>query len=187
MNAVASPVDERRATLTVGMVVTLAALAMTFGALLLAYGIVRVQAPAWPPPGEPPLPALWGWRWAATAAAIAGSAALWGATRGSFVKAGALAGAALAGAAFLALQVGCLRTLAAAGVRPSSGIVASVVYALTAFHALHALIGLGVLAPSLFGALRGRGVDDGRLGALAAFWHLVTAVWLIIFVAVFVA
>jgi heme/copper-type cytochrome/quinol oxidase subunit 3 len=176
----------RRATITVGMTVTLAALAMTFAALLLAYGIVRVQAPAWPPPGEPPLPALWAWRLGATVTAIAGSAALWGATGGRFTTVSGLAGAGLAGTAFLALQVGGLRALARAGVLPSSGIVASVVYALTLFHALHALVALVFLLPSLLAAVRGRVVDQGHLGALASFWHLVTAVWLVIFVAVFV-
>ena len=187
MSGVVASVAARRATITVGMAVTLAALAMTFAALLLAYGIVRVQAPAWPPPGEPPLPALWAWRLGATFTALAGSAALWGATSGRFAKRRALAGAALAGTAFLVLQLGCLRALARAGVLPSSGIVASVVYALTSFHALHALVALVLLVPSLFAAIRGRVVDEGRLGALASFWHLVTAVWMVIFVAVFVA
>lgn len=192
MSAVAENVggtaeSARRATVTVGMAVTLGALTMTFAALLLAYGIVRLQAPAWPPPGEPVIPALWAWRLAATVAALAGSAALWGTTRGRAAKLRDLVGAVVAGTAFLALQVGCLRALARANVLPSSGIVASVVYALTLFHALHALVALMVLLPSLITAARGRVVDAGRLSALASFWHLVTAVWLVIFVAVFVA
>jgi heme/copper-type cytochrome/quinol oxidase subunit 3 len=187
MNANAMAPADRRATITVGMAVTLAALAMTFAALLLAYGIVRVQAPAWPPPAELPLPALWGWRLAATLAALAGSVALGAASRGVFSRARALQAAALAGVAFLALQFGCLRALTRAGVLPSSGIVASVVFALTSFHALHALVALLVLAPALIRATRGHDLDEGRLGALTSFWHLVTVVWMIIFVAVFVA
>jgi len=187
MNAVAPSVAHRRATITVGMAVTLAALTMTFAALLLAYAIVRLQAPAWPPPGEAPLPPLWAWRWGATAAALAGSVALGRATRSAAELPRALVAAAVAGMMFLGLQVGCLRELARAGVLPSSGLVASVIYALTLFHGLHALVALFVLAPSLYAALRGRAVDAGRLGALASFWHLVTAVWVVILVAVFVA
>ena len=181
----------RRATVTVGMAVTLGALTMTFAALLLAYGIVRLQAPAWPPPGESPLPTLWGWRTGATAAALLGSAALWWsgrdqrqAHRGAW---SALMAAAIAGLAFLVLQLGAFQALARAGVKPSSGIVASVVYALTLFHGLHALAALGFLAPALWKTARGGHLGRGYLGALAAFWHLVTAVWLVIFAAVFVA
>jgi heme/copper-type cytochrome/quinol oxidase subunit 3 len=193
MNAAAEgpiglPADAaRRATVTVGMAVTLGALTMTFAALLLAYGIVRSQAPAWPPPGEPPLPPLWGWRAGATIAALVGSVALWSCRNSGEArreKLPALAVAAVAGLTFLALQLGSLQALAGAGIKPSSGIVASVVYALTLFHGLHALVALLFLAPALFQAARG---GRGHLGALAAFWHLVTGVWVVIFLAVFVA
>ena len=132
---------ERRATVTVGMTVALAAIAMTFAALLLAYGIVRAQSLAWPPPGEPGLPALWGLRLAATAAALAGSWAMRAAARAATplststppsAAPRALAGATAAGLAFLGLQLASFRALGAAGVHPGSGLAASVVYALTA-------------------------------------------------------
>jgi len=186
---------ERRATVTVGMTVALAAIAMTFAALLLAYGIVRAQSLAWPPPGEPGLPALWGLRLAATAAALAGSWAMRAAARTAAPRtagapaspirlARALAGATAAGLAFLGLQLASFRALGDAGVHPGSGLAASVVYALTAFHGLHALaavlLSLGLLAA------RGR-ARPPRVLAVASFWHLVTAVWLVVFVAVFVA
>jgi nitric oxide reductase NorE protein len=191
--AVANAEDEgaARATVTVGMTVALAAIAMTFAALLLAYGIVRVQAPAWPPPGEVPLPPLWSLRLGATALALAGSAAMHAAVRAGRLtptsaasQARALGAATAAGLAFVVLQVASFRALGAAGVHPSSGLAASVVYALTAFHGLHALV---AALFSLALLVARRPVRPGRLLAVVAFWHLVTAVWLIVFGAVFVA
>jgi cytochrome c oxidase subunit 3 len=176
---------DTRATVSVGMAVALASIAMTFAALLLAYAIVRAQAPAWPPPGEAPLPPLWGWRLAATAAALGGSWAMQRAARATDVgrrrvAVRALLGAALCGGAFLAVQCGAFATLRAAGVAPSSGLAASVVYALSLFHGLHALVALALLVPTV-----ARG--GTRVHAVAAFWHLVTAVWVVMFLAVFVA
>jgi heme/copper-type cytochrome/quinol oxidase subunit 3 len=180
-----------RATATVGMIVALAAIAMTFAALLLAYAIVRVQAPAWPPPGEVPLAPLWSLRLGATALALAGSAAMHVAGRAGRVgpaspahQSRALGAATAAGVAFVVLQVASLRALGAAGVHPSSGLAASVVYALTAFHGLHALV---AVLFSLALLVARRPARPGRLLAVVAFWHLVTAVWLIVFGAVFVA
>lgn len=171
-----------RATVAVGMTVALVAIAMTFAALLLAYAIVRVQSPAWPPPGEVPLPALWGLRLSATAAALAGSVAMHVAARGRSRR--ALGAATVMGVVFLALQAASLHALGAAGVHPASGLVASVVYALTAFHGLHALVAV-LLSLAL---LISRGpARPGRLLAAAPFWHLVTVVWLLVFAAVFVA
>ena len=185
--AVASAEDEgaARATVTVGMIVALVAIAMTFAALLLAYAIVRVQAPAWPPPGEVPLPPLWGLRLGATALALAGSAAMHAAAcAGRAHQRRALGAATTAGVAFVVLQVASLRALGEAGVHPSSGLAASVVYALTAFHGLHALVAVLFSVGLLVARRPGR---PGRLVAVVAFWHLVTAVWLIVFGAVFVA
>ena len=170
-----------RATVTVGMTVALAALAMTFAALLLAYAIVRVQVPVWPPPGEAPLPPLWGLRLGATVAALAGSWAMRAVGRGAR-PARALMAATAAGIAFLALQGASLHALGAAGVHPGSGLAASVVYALTAFHGLHALVAVLLSLASLV-----RPPRQARLLAVVAFWHLVTIVWLVVFGAVFVA
>ena len=70
------------ATLSVGVAVALGAVFMAFAAVLLAYAIIRVQAPAWPPPGEAPPPPFWPWPALATAAALVGSAAMtWATTR----------------------------------------------------------------------------------------------------------
>ena len=177
-----------RATVTVGMTVALAAIGMTFAALLLAYAIVRVQAPVWPPPAEAPLPPLWGLRLVASALAVAGSGAMHVAAdrrgRSTLAARGALGVATAAGVAFLATQAASLQALRAAGVGPGSGLAASVVYALTASHGLHALVAVLLSLALLVARQPAR---PGRLLAVAAFWHLVTVVWLLVFGAVFVA
>jgi heme/copper-type cytochrome/quinol oxidase subunit 3 len=195
---------EAGATLSVGMAVALAAIAMTFAALLLAYGIVRVQAPAWPIPGERPVPPLWGYRLAATAVALAGSLAMWRAARGPEGASqgsdgttidrggrdhvsGNLVVAGLCGVAFLGLQVASFVTLRGRQIGPGAGLGASVVYALGAFHGVHALAALLALAPALYADARRRPLRRARLRAVASFWHLVTGVWVVVFLAVFVA
>lgn len=185
---------EARATVSVGMAVALSAIAMTFATLLLAYGIVRVQAPAWPIPGEQAPPPLWVYRLGATAAALLGSWAIWRAVRtrdgtpgGGRNALRSLIVATASGGAFLGLQLASLVALRAAGVGPGSGLAASVVYALTIFHGLHAFVALLALLPALLEAARPRRARPIRLQALASFWHLVTAVWLVVFLAVFVA
>jgi len=189
---------ERNATTSVGMIVALSALAMTFAALLLSYAIVRVQSTAWPPPGEATLPALWGWRVLATISSIAGSVAMAAAARraraGRRARVAVLA-AAGAGLAFLGAQAAAVVALQRAGIGPGAGLVASVVYALCSFHALHVLAALLALT-SVVGPLwrgndeaaqpRRRRAGPARVNAVAAFWHLVTAVWCALFVGVFV-
>ena len=185
-NAVRSP---REATVSVGMAVALGAVAMTFAALLFAYAIVRVQAPSWPPPGEPTLLPRWTWIWlaSATIAALTGSAALRSAARSRDAQSLLLlVVAAAAGAIFVAIQLAAWTRLVSDGFRPSSGLVASVVYALTMFHALHAAVALVLLVPVVIRTLRARTQGAPPFAAVSSFWHLVTVVWLVVAVTVFV-
>lgn len=181
------------ATASVGMIVALTAVGMTFAALLLAYGIVRAQASAWPPPGEAPVPPLWGWRIVATVASLGGSVAMARAVRSARgderqAAGRALGVAAAAGAVFLAAQAAAFAALGRAGIAPGSGLAASVVYALGLFHGLHALAALAALAlfAPMGGGPRRWVIAPARLASVAAFWHLVTAVWIAVFVGVFV-
>jgi len=157
-----------RATTSVAMAVALGAVTMTFAALFLAYAIVRVQGAGWPPPGEAWRPRPGAWSLGATLAALAGSAAMQAAAR-SLAGRGSprrgLLGAALAGLTFLACQTRGWTALQAAGLRPSSGIVASVVYTLTLFHALHVLAALVALLPLLRRTLAGRLISPSALHA----------------------
>jgi heme/copper-type cytochrome/quinol oxidase subunit 3 len=203
------PNNAAAATVSVGMAIALGAVAMSFAGVLLSYAIVRAQAPLWPPPGESAPPPVWPWPAMATLAALAGSAGLRWARRAvvdasanlshigtASVDAAALhqrrlghalVATALAGVLFIGVQTVAWLRLGASGIRPSSGIVASVVYALTLFHALHALVALIVLLPVLLRALRGRVISGSSLAAVSAFWHLVTVAWVVVFLAVFVA
>lgn len=187
----------RRATASIGVAVALGAVSMTFATLLLAYAIVRAQAPSWPPPGEGPRPGPWPWALLATAAALAGSAAISAARRigsspsspsspSSSARRAALLAATAAGVVFIALQAASWTRLAASGLRPSSGLLGSVVFALTIFHALHAGAAVSLLLPLAARAARGRSVSTPAVAARASFVHLVTAAWLVIFLAVFV-
>ncbi|HEY6478076.1 MAG TPA: hypothetical protein VI456_15975, partial [Polyangia bacterium] len=119
----------------VGLTIFLGATAMLFAAMLLAYAIVRAQAPAWPPAGTPPFPR--GAAAANTLALVAASFALRrGHTRAAFGF----------GAAFLALQAALWRHLMAVHLGPSAGALGEVFFALSTLHALHVLGGLGALA-----------------------------------------
>lgn len=186
---------EARATVSVGMAVALAAVLMTFAAVLLAYAILRVQAPSWPPPGEQRPPSVWPWPTVATFLALLGSAAMLDAERRMSRNEGAptralrrdLLCAAGAGVAFVTVQIAAWSWLVRVGVRPDSGLVASVVYGLTVFHGLHALAAVLVLMPLLLRSWRRRSVALSSLRAVSSFWHLVTVLWVVVFLAVFVA
>jgi cytochrome c oxidase subunit 3 len=167
----------RAVTARVGMAIFLGALAMMFAALLLAYAIVRAQAPAWPPAGTPPLPR--GVLACNTLLLVAASVALHRRR----------VGVALAlGAAFLVAQALVWRGLAAAGLGPASGIYGSVFFALSGFHALHVLGGLVALAAVWARARRaaGGGPDAAApaLRLVATYWDFVLVVWLVLYLAV---
>ena len=68
-----------------------------------------------------------------------------------------------------------------------SGVYGSIFYGLTVFHALHVLAGLVVLAVLVPGARKGRCARgaQSRVRLSAMFWHFVDAVWVVMFVAVY--
>jgi heme/copper-type cytochrome/quinol oxidase subunit 3 len=173
------------------MVIFLGSWAMMFGALFFAYGMVRARATEWPPPDLPALPlALPGFN---TLVLAASSAALQLAVRwlrlGKASRVGpALAASVTLGALFLFLQMVTWRSLYEEGLTPSEGPYPSVFYALTCFHAVHVLVGVGALAwlcrCAFVGKYSAARFLSVRLGAL--FWHFVGAVWGILFVTVYV-
>jgi cytochrome c oxidase subunit 3 len=172
-------------TAGVGMAIFLGAIAMLFAALFFAYAVMRAQAPAWPPAGQAPLPRVaLGLN---TLALLAASLALRGARaagdRGEEAVARRRSLAALAlGVGFLVAQIVVWRSLVRAGAGPASGIYGSVFFAISGFHALHVVGGIGALAllalvPGRFAVGRAR-----RLGLCALYWDFVLAVWLIFYV-----
>jgi cytochrome c oxidase subunit 3 len=147
----------------VGLVIFLGATAMLFAALLLAYAIVRAQAPAWPPAGAPPFPR--GAAAANTLALIAASLAL---------RRGRPWAALGFGAAFLGAQAALWHHLVSIHLGPGAGALGEVFFALSGLHALHVLGGLVALALA----------GPRRLRLLTIYWDFVLAVWLVVYGAV---
>jgi cytochrome c oxidase subunit 3 len=165
---------ESRRTSYVGMVMALASWTMLFASLFFAYAVLRLRSPMWPPEGVTRLPRLL--PFVNTLVLLASSVTLHRGTARSVERSGALR-AALGrtiglGALFLALQL---------------AVWIPIFYGLTVFHALHVLAGLVVLAVLLPGAARGRWVSglQTRVRLSAMFWHFVDAVWVLMFVTIY--
>jgi heme/copper-type cytochrome/quinol oxidase subunit 3 len=178
------------ATALLGMVVFIAAWAMLFAGLFFAYGAIRVRAAVWPPPDLPRLPV--GLPALATGLLALSSAALQSALAGARRGEAAVRGVGLAlllGLGFLALQTTVWRQLVAGGLRPTDGNYGSSFYALTVFHALHVAVGLGALAwlaVSAWRSARAPGAASSvSLRLWTLYWHMVGAIWLVMFVAVY--
>jgi cytochrome c oxidase subunit III len=178
-------------TAYLGMVIFLGSWAMMFGSLFFAYGMVRARATEWPPSDLPELPLLL--PGINTAVLAASSASLQLAVhwlrRGKMALVGpALATTLVLGAVFLGLQTVTWRSLLDEGLAPSGGPYPSVFYALTCFHAIHVLVGIGALGWLCWGAFAGKYSAARflpvRLWAL--YWHFVGVVWGIMFVTVYV-
>ena len=177
-------------TSVLGMIIALGAWAMMFGALFFMYAGMRSHALMWPPPGVPrlpiALPAVNTVVLLASSGAIAlGVRALRQGQRRALSA--CLAVAAMLGATFLVLQVVVWRDVWAAGLQPSTGAYGSVFYGLTALHAVHVAAGLLVillvLVRSLLGKYTEHSVMKVRLPAM--FWHFVDAVWVLMFVSLY--
>jgi cytochrome c oxidase subunit III len=170
MTAASATRGKRDIDASIGMLVFLATVTMLFAALLLAYGVLRAQAPAWPPPGAPAFPR-----------AAAGGSSLVLLAVGLVLRRARrtdssvwLAGAAALGVTFLALQVTLWRHLVIGQLGPGHGPLADVFFALSGFHALHVAGGLVAIAAT----------GKRRLGLLVTYWDFVAVLWLIIYFAV---
>ena len=179
------------ATAWLGMIIFLGSWSMMFAALFFAYAVLRSRAASWPPLGTPPLPLLLP---AANTVVLAASGGalqrgLLSARRGYLAAVAPWVRASLGlGVVFLLLQCSVWAGLWRAGLRPGGGPFPSVFYGLTAFHALHVLVGVGGLSWLALRA-RSRAYGPGRHVALrlwTGFWHFVGVVWLLLFITVFV-
>lgn len=144
-----------------GMWVFLVTDAMSFGALLMVYAVLRAGSDRWPAARlDLRLAAL------ATLALIASSLTL---ARRRVVA------TIILGAAFVALQALEYATLARHGVGFGADRAASIFFAATGWHGLHVLAGLVGLAAA------------PRSSAAALFWQFVDAVWILLFTAFYLA
>jgi cytochrome c oxidase subunit 3 len=188
------PADGRRnadGDAYLGMIIFLGTWAMLFAALFFAYGVVRAQAPSWPPPTENALPR--GIPGLNTLILIGSSGLLrWGLgaiTRGQPRQLQrALGGTMALGALFLGAQIAVWSAMLDRGLAPSSGIYGSVFFALTGFHALHVLCGLIVLAVLMLKAANGQDlVSQARAARVTAlFWDFITVVWVLMYLTIYV-
>ena len=181
---------ERDHTSRVGMIIFLGSWTMMFAALFFSYALLRFRAPAWPPPGLPHLPL--GLPAAATAVLAASSFALHrgGRALARDQRRGLAVGAGIAtglGVVFLTLQWTQWASLWHSGLRTDSGVYGGIFYLLTCFHALHVLVGLGLLTWLAVGAALGAftAKTQAPVRVVSMFWHFVGVVWGVVFVTVY--
>jgi cytochrome c oxidase subunit 3 len=178
-------------TAYIGMVIFLGGWAMLFAGLFFVYGAVRIKAPVWPPEGEIAAPLALPLvntivLLLSSTALILGLRAVRTAHPRALVR--WLALALVLGCVFFTLQCIVWTRLWRAGLQPSTGIYGSVFYGLTAFHALHVIAGLIGLALLLPRALRGEFTVQRHTAVRmwGMFWHFVDAIWLVMFLTVYV-
>ena len=177
-------------TQSLGMIVALGSWSMMFGALFFMYFGARARAPMWPPAGTPPLPI--GITALNTLVLAASSATLWrGVSQLAQGRRSALAPwvavTLVLGGVFVALQFTVWKALWAQGLVPANGVYGSLFYGLTALHAIHVAAGLLVLLVVLVRALMGTYTEHNvvRVRVAAMFWHFVDAVWLLMFLGIY--
>ena len=182
---------ERRSLEHSGMLLFLGSWAMLFGALFFSYAVLRASAPIWPAPGLQRLPlALPGFNTLLLlASSLTLSRALARSKRGQLGRCrNELLKTIGLGAVFVALQCKVWQELWTSGLRLDSGAFGGTFYLLTVFHMLHVLVGLGLLARLGAPLLRREPAAPRRVAAalVAMFWHFVDAVWVVMFLALYV-
>jgi cytochrome c oxidase subunit 3 len=169
--------SEPRSIGAAGMWTFLATDAMGFGALFMAYGVLRVRADVWPDPRSrlalAPAAAM-------TFALLASSLTMTLATRArsASVRRVWLDTTLALGVAFLAGAALEYRHLlaSAAPMGLTTDLFASTFYLLTGFHGLHVLAGLVGI-----GFMLRAKISAQKLDTMALYWHFVDAMWMPIF------
>jgi cytochrome c oxidase subunit 3 len=175
----------------VGMMIFLGGWAMMFAGLFFAYALLRLKAETWPPDGLGRLPIALPAINTALLIAVSGAIAL-GRRAVKSARPQALtrwvAAAIGLASVFLALQLVGWRAAYLSGLHPDSGSYGSVFYALTCFHGLHVLVGVIGLVSLLPRCLRGafNVVHHTPLVTWGLYWHFVDAVWVLMFLTVYV-
>jgi cytochrome c oxidase subunit 3 len=156
-----------------------------FAAFLVAYLVLRRNAPTWPPPGAPLPPRG---LWISTLVLLASSAALVRAGRAARAnEVDALRrwlGWTLAlGISFLAVQAILWREVLAGGRFTFSDAYGTIFYSLTGLHAAHVVGGLVFLARTFLRAHREPAAPRTRLALslCSMYWHFMGAIWLVLF------
>ena len=146
-----------------GMWVFLVTDAMSFGALLLAYAVLRARAETWPD-----VAARLNLPLAAVATLALGASSL-------TLLRGRVGATIVLGVAFLGAQAFEYATLARHGVGFGADQAASIFFVATGWHGLHVIAGVAALALAR------------RSPAAALFWQFVDAVWIVLVTALYFA
>lgn len=184
-----APARTREFGAYVGMSIFLGVFGMTFAALFFSYAVLRVGAPTWPPDGAPRLPiALPAFNTLLLVISSFTYHRCHAAVRAGRSPMKWLLSTVALGATFLGLQLVVWFSVYASGLHADSGVYGSVFYALTVFHAVHVLCGLGVLLGLWPGLARGKYTRErhSAVRLTGMFWHFVDAVWVLTFLTVYV-
>src|ERR1017187_9994128 len=175
-----TPTFGQATTGKVGMWIFLVTDAMTFGGLLLAYGILRAGNKEWPAPTT-----VLGIPFTASLTFVLGlDAAKKGDRRGAVKWLVATAGG---GVFFLCGQVYEYRHLIHEGFTLPSGNFPATFYVITSFHGGHVFTGVCYLLITAFGVSRGKHLENGAnfVEITGLFWHFVDLIWILVFTLVY--
>ncbi len=169
-----------------GMSVFVFTEAMLFAGLISAFSIARASAIVWPPPGQPRLPLE---ETALNTAALLGSGVLLYLARRSFNRSPdrarqLLLWSMLLGAFFVVFQGAEWVRLVGQGLTLTSSSLGSFFYLIVGIHALHAVVGLGVLV-FVWQRLQRGWLASGQLAAAEVFWYFVVGLWPILYLVVY--
>jgi len=169
----------------VGMWIFLITDAMTFGGLLIGYGILRAGNKSWPVPSE-----ILGIKFTALMTFILICSSLTmvlgldGAKRGNRREAVKwLLLTALGGLFFLGGQVYEYSHLIHEGFTLPSGNFPATFYVVTSFHGMHVFTGVCYLLITAAGVAAGKHLDNGAnfVEITGLFWHFVDLIWILVF------
>ena len=186
MSGVASVAPRRVPPSLLGMTLFVSSEVMFFGALFASYFMLSDTTGPWPPDGalETSLALPSGLTiclLSSSATAHLGAAAIGAGDRRRAAR--FLAATIALGAAFLGGQLYEYAALAREGFAPSTDLFATLFFTLTGFHGLHVAAGLVMLVTV---ALRLGRYASGPVEAVTYYWHFVDAVWILVFLTLYV-
>jgi len=185
----AEPTFGAATTGKVGMWIFLVTDAMTFGGLLLAYGILRAGNKGWPAPtsvlGIPFTAVMTFVLIVSSLTMVLGLDAAKRGDRGGTVR--WLLSTAGGGVLFLCGQVYEYRHLIHEGFTLPSGNFPATFYVITSFHGGHVFTGVCYLLITAFGVSRGKYLENGAnfVEITGLFWHFVDLIWILVFTLVY--
>ncbi len=185
----AEPTFGRATTGKVGMWIFLITDAMTFGGLLIAYGILRAGNVQWPLPSS-----VLGIKFTGLMTFVLILSSLfmvlaldWAKKGNAKLAARWLVFTACGGLFFLCGQVYEYSHLIREGFTLPAGNFPATFFVVTSFHGAHVFTGVCYLLVTAFGVWRGRHLERGAnfVEITGLFWHFVDLIWILVFTFVY--